>query len=32
VLLALIVDHERLRGIQIAGLALAAVGMVLVST
>jgi drug/metabolite transporter (DMT)-like permease len=32
VLLALIIDHERLRGIQIAGLALAAVGLVLVST
>jgi drug/metabolite transporter (DMT)-like permease len=32
VLLALIVDHERLRGIQVAGLALAGVGLVLVST
>jgi drug/metabolite transporter (DMT)-like permease len=32
VLLALIVDHERMRGIQIAGLAFAAVGLVLVST
>jgi drug/metabolite transporter (DMT)-like permease len=32
VLLATIVDHERMRGIQVAGLAFAAVGLVLVST